>query len=112
MKPTEQPSVRNTTIPPSVSSHPTEDDPIISRQINHNLILVKLFYFLTFAASSASSPYTGVFLSSRGFAPSQVGFIASLFPMLRLVVVPYVTYWCDRMRWSMPILITCFVVTG
>lgn len=74
--------------------------------------MAKIFYFLTFAGSAACSPYNSVFLSSRGFTSSQVGLILSSFPLVRIFVVPYVSYLCDRKDWGMTILFICYGLGG
>ncbi len=56
---------------------------------SRDLFLAKLFYLIFFAAVGSYIAYFNVFLQSKGFTGSQIGWMGSLPPLVTLVSSPF-----------------------
>ncbi|MEZ4633447.1 MAG: MFS transporter [Caldilineaceae bacterium] len=72
----------------------------------------KLFYFVFFASLGPLVSFFNIYLMAQGLTGAQIGWIASMAPLITLIANPFWGSLADRWQIHRKILILCTVLTG
>ena len=76
------------------------------------MFVARIFYFVFFAAIGVLAPYFNVYLESLGLSGVQIGWLASIPPIVALLADPFWGAIADRFQLQTAVLAGCALVTG
>ncbi len=76
------------------------------------MLIAKVFYFVFFAAIGILAPYFNVYLESLGLSGVQIGWLASVPPIIALLANPFWGALSDRFHAQTAVLAGCALITG
>ncbi len=87
-------------------------DTRLSPTDRQGLFVARIFYFVFFAAIGVLAPYFNVYLESLGLSGVQIGWLASIPPIVALLANPFWGAIADRFQLQTAVLAGCALVTG
>lgn len=74
------------------------------RRAIHPSLRGSLFYLSFFLSTGAYGPFLNVYYRGLGFSGQQIGFLATIYPLMTLLFAPLLSALADRRNWRIQIL--------